>query len=1049
MYSMNKYKIITLTFTLIISCITVFGQKDSIKLEGLVVDPFKNSPIEGAIVSISGHEPSLKTDKEGKFFVKLISNKGLISVWFPGYYTNVQPIANRTKMKFILISEDKSGYSDNLLLPFKGLTNIREKQTNLFSIQKNDINLNKTEVTQAFNNIPGLQVIGKSGTPGEGNYFSLRGVNTISANSSPLVVINGVPYMPDMHESGIIGGFSRDALGAINPQDIQNITVLKGSDATMYGSLGSNGVIMIETDKAVDLDTKVEFIGQYGFDMNQSKLPVMGVKDYKSYIGNEALTKYDDMANVLTKFPYLVDDPTYYYNYKYNNNTNWQNQIYSPGFTTDNVLKIKGGDAIAKYDLSIGYKNKTGQVIGTNYSKYYTRINSDVNLSRNVSFFSTISMAYQNNNVQEQGIIPETNPILAAMKKGPIFSPFEKDASNNLLPNYAGIRDATGNLIENNMVSNPLAIVNSVVAKQHSYDIQINAGLNYKISDYFSLKGLVGLYYYLSREDLFVPGVTNETVMPLSNQLAINTVRSAQDITYNTYYNLNANYDRTFDGIHSFKASVGAQVAMNSDQYDAGTGYNTANDFYKTLNNVSTNGRSYFGYNDIWNWMNFNANAQYIFNHQVALGASMSVDGSSTTGQDANQLQVYPALNIAWLAKNSILKNVDLINKLTVRAEYVTTGNSRFSSTLSKYGYVNKVFQQLSGLTRAGIPSTDIVPELNKTLGFGIDLSMLNNRLDLTFDYYHTTNSNLIMPVSISSAYGFNYLYKNVATTQNDGIEAGLQLALIQYKNLKWNIGGTITMNKNKVVSLGNQSDLKLTMDDGSAIITEVGKQTYSYFGYQTQGVFASASEAAIAGLDGTAPLKNAVGKSFQAGDMHFVDQNHDGVIDDRDKVNLGSADPTFFGNFYSTLQYKNFELTANFSYSVGNKMYNATRRSMESMSDFSNQMVSVDRRWMSEGQITDMPRAAYGDPMGNSGFSDRWIEDASYLKLKEVMLSYKFNFMSGATVFVAGENLFTVTNYLGLDPETMYSYDASLRGFDYAKVALPRSFKFGFKLQF
>jgi len=133
----------------------------------------------------------------------------------------------------------------------------------------------------------------------------------------------------------------------------------------------------------------------------------------------------------------------------------------------------------------------------------------------------------------------------------------------------------------------------------------------------------------------------------------------------------------------------------------------------------------------------------------------------------------------------------------------------------------------------------------------------------------------------------------------------------------------------------------------------------------------------------------------------------------------------------------------------VGNKMYNATRRSMESMTDFSNQLITVNRRWMSEGQITDMPRASYGDPMGNSIFSDRWIEDASYLKLKEVMLSYKFNFMAGTTVFIAGENLFTVTRYLGLDPETMYSYDASLRGFDYAKIALPRSFKFGFKLQF
>jgi TonB-linked SusC/RagA family outer membrane protein len=1046
---MNKYKIITLTITLIISCISVFAQKDSIKVEGLVLDPYKNAPIEGAIVTVTNSTSTYKTDKDGKFSVKLINNAGLVSVWFPGYYTNVQPIANRSKLKFILIPEDKYGYSENMLLPFKGLTNIREKQTNLYSIQKNDINLNKTEVTQAFNNIPGLQVIGKSGMPGEGNYFSLRGVNTITANSSPLIVVNGVPYMPDMHESGIIGGFSRDALSSVNPQDIQNITVLKGADATMYGSMGSNGVIMIETDKAVDLDTKVEFIGQYGMDMNQATLPVMGVNDYKGYVSNVSLTKYDDMANVLTKFPYLIDDPNYYYNYKYNNNTDWQKQIYTQGFTTDNVLKIKGGDAIAKYDLSIGYKNKKGQLKGTDFSKYYARINSDVNLSRNISLFSSISMAYVSNNVQEQGMLNETNPLLASLKKGPLFSPFEKDASNNLLPNYAVIRDLDGNLIENNMVSNPLAIVNSVVAKEHSYDIQINAGLNYKITDYLSLKGIVGLYYYMSREDMFVPGVTDQTIMPLSNQLAMNTVRSAQNTTYNAYYNLNANYARTFNGIHAFKASVGAQVAMNSNEYDAGTGYNTANDFYKTLNNVSANGRTYFGYDDIWNWMNFNGNAQYIYNHQIAVGASMSVDGSSSVGPDAKQLQVYPALNVSWMAKNSVLKDIDQINKLTLRAEYVTTGNSRFSSSLSKYHYINKVFKELSGLTRAGIPNTEIVPELNKTLGLGLDVSAFNNRLDLTFDYYNTKNSNLIMPISISSAFGFNYLYSNVASTQNSGIEAGLQYALIQTKKLTWNIGGTITLNKNKVLSLGKQNNLILNMDDGSAIISEIGKPTYSFYGYQTKGVFATTDEASKAGLNGTVPLKNSVGMEYKAGDMHFVDQNNDGIIDDRDRISLGTAEPTFFGNFYTSLKYSNFELSANFAYSVGNKMYNATRRSMESMTDFSNQLITVNRRWMSEGQITDMPRASYGDPMGNSIFSDRWIEDASYLKLKEVMLSYKFNFMAGTTVFIAGENLFTVTRYLGLDPETMYSYDASLRGFDYAKIALPRSFKFGFKLQF
>jgi len=163
----------------------------------------------------------------------------------------------------------------------------------------------------------------------------------------------------------------------------------------------------------------------------------------------------------------------------------------------------------------------------------------------------------------------------------------------------------------------------------------------------------------------------------------------------------------------------------------------------------------------------------------------------------------------------------------------------------------------------------------------------------------------------------------------------------------------------------------------------------------------------------------------------------------------LGSAAPNYHGNFFTTLQYKGFELSATFGYSKGNKMYNAVRQSMESMKDFTNQLISVNNRWTTDGQVTNMPKATYGDPMGNARFSDRWIEDASFIKLKELMLSYKFKYLGGTTVFVSGENLFTITDYLGLDPETMYSYDSSMRGFDYGKIALPRSIKFGFKLQF
>lgn len=1048
---MNKLKISVFCVALMMSLLTGFAQQAEWKITGTVFEPVTNKPVDGAVVSASGLKKSVKTDAAGRFELILNSAKGEISVWFPGYYTSVQPIAGRSQIKIVLIPENKAGYSENILLPFRGATNIREKQTNLYSIDKKDVGIGQTEIEPLMANIPGLQIIAKSGMPGEGSFFGVRSANSMTASTSPLIVVNGIPYMPDMNESGIIGGFSKSILNSINPKDIRNITVLKGADATLYGSLGSNGVIMIETDKATDLDTKVEFSSQFGLEMNQSTLPVLGVKDYKDYISSAALTQYSDMANVLTYFPYLVDDPGYYYNYLYNNNTNWQKKIYSPGFSTDNVLKIKGGDAIAKYDVSVGYKNRGGQMDGTNYSKYYTRLNSDVMLSRKLTFNSSLSMSYMEYALQEQGMLEATNPILAAMKKGPIFSPYEKDASNNLLPDYASIRNEDGTLIVNNMVSNPLALVNKMTANDKDYDVQINAGLNYKINDNLSINGVMGLYYFFSRQKLFVPGVTETSIMPLNNTLAENTVRAAQGTTFNTYFNVNGNYQKTFNTIHKLKASVGAQMTMNSNSYDAGSGYNTANDYYQTLGYVNSSSRKYYGYVNKWNWMNYNANVQYTYNQQFALGATAALDASSSTGSDATLFQLYPAVNAAWMVKNTLLKNSEFINKLNLRAEYASTGNSRFSSSLSKYYYMSKVYRELSGLVRSGVPNTEITPELTRTFNLGTDLSVCNHRLDLTADVYWSKNTDMIMPVSVSAAYGTDYVYANAASAKNNGFEIGAQLAAVQTKDLKWYVGGSISACATKLTSLGGQQSRVYNMSDGSAVISEIGQPLYSFYGLQVDRknpVFSTSEQAAAAGKNSHAGLRTSSGSYYGAGDVHFVDQNGDDIIDDRDRVNLGSATPDFYGSFNTRIQYKNVELAANFSYSVGNKMYNAVRRSMESMSGYGNQLQSVTKRWMIEGQVTDMPKATYGDPLGNSQFSSRWIEDASYLRLKDITLSYNFKWMNGTTVYVSAENLFTVSSYLGLDPETMYSYDSSLRGFDYGKVGQPRTFKLGFNVK-
>lgn len=1045
---MNRYK--QLLVVILLTVTTIMGvHARTVTLRGRVTDPVSRQAVEGAVVTISVLGEAIKTNASGEFSAEVSSLTGEISTWYPGFYTDVRTVAGQQEIHIVLIPLSKKSYSSTVVLPFRGTVAASEKSSSLQPITKHQVSLSASGADRSIAVIPGVHSIGKSGMPGEGAYFAIRGINSLTAASDPLLVINGVPYMPDRNESGIIGGFSKGILNGIHPRDIENITVLKGSETALYGSMGANGVVLIETDKAVDLETRVELLSQVGFSAQRAKMPVMGVADYKSYIGNVALTRYNDMADVLALFPYLIDNPDYYYNYLYNNSTEWQSMLYQPAFTTDHVLKIKGGDAIAKYDLSIGIKSDQGQLLATGYDKYFARFNSDVNLSRKLRFYSTVLMAYHTYKVHEQGMLNATNPLLAAMKKGPVFSPWQKDNENRLLPDLAIIRDEDNKLIVNNSVSNPLALVNSLDAREHGYDVQMNAGLNYQLNDALTLKGLAGIYYYLSRQNAFVPGITNRTIMPLSNGLAINTVRSAEGTTYNQYYQLGADYQTQIDDQQRLQASVHSQLIMNSMEYDAGTGYNTANDFYKTLNNVTSASRTYFGYHQLWNLWSTNARVQYLYNQQFTAGISFTADASSASGPDAPLLSVYPALQLSWMLHNGSLKNNEKINQLTLRTEVFQTGNSRFSSSLSKYHYVNKVFRELSGIVRAGVPNTGIVPERTTTLGLGMDGSFFGHRLDLTLDVYHSRNTDLIMPVSVSSALGVNYLYDNRAITSNTGVEAGIQLAIVRNRNFQWNIGLSVAANNEKVISLGGQDDLVLEMEDGSAIRTQVNNPLYSFYGYKTKGVLSDAAQAAGANGKGN-PLTTFVGAEFQAGDVWFVDQNNDGVIDDRDRVNLGSAAPLVHGYFTTSIQWNKLELYAGFNYSAGNKMYNAVRRSMESMDGFSNQLITVNRRWMYEGQKTDMPRAVYGDPMGNSRFSDRWIEDASFIRLKELTLSWHIEkLLRGTTVFVTGENLFTLTNYLGMDPETMYSYDASMRGFDYAKVAHPVTVKFGCNIQF
>ena len=520
--------------------------------------------------------------------------------------------------------------------------------------------------------------------------------------------------------------------------------------------------------------------------------------------------------------------------------------------------------------------------------------------------------------------------------------------------------------------------------------------------------------------------------------------------TINYFYNLNARYNKTFGGRHALNAMVGFQALTTQHEYDGGFGRNTANDFYQVMDATESIGRYIQGYLEKWNWMNLYAHADYTWNNILTGSFSMSVDGSSATGNDTNRFRVYPAGGVTWMVKNMpALQDKDWLSRLDVRAEYSLTGNSRFSSTYGKSFYVSSPYMDVSGIIRNQIPNTNLRPEKTRQMNLSLDAAFLRNRIEVGVDYYLANTNDVIMPVTKSSVYGTSPYYANCGRIDNQGVELSLQASLVRLRDFEWIVGGNIAFTDNKVKSLGGNEQMLTTFSDGSQVVSRVGGTPYEFYGLQAEGVYSTQAEADQAGLI------NTNRQAYQAGDVRYVDQNGDGMINYKDYVSLGNATPDYFGGFYTHIRYKGFALTAEFSYSQGNKAYNAVRRSLESVSTFSNQSAAVVNRWSLEGQQTDIPRATYGDPIGNNDFSSRWIEDASYLRMKNITLSYTFdkpvwNFFRSGTIYVTGENLWTLTDYLGMDPEFAYSSSTcATQGFDWGKVMQPKSVKLGINLKF
>ena len=1048
-------KILGVLALLLGGTISAWGQGGH-KLTGKILSN-KNHPVEGAIVTVMD-TMNVTTTKTGvfEFALKDLAKAKDITVWAPGYFSVKQQVDGRSDIVIVMTPENQYKYNETMILPFRqeGETKLSD-YTAAVNINKKDFMLGTSKIDRALTGqIAGLQIKRSSGMPGEGSYYNLRGIRTLNGDNAPLIVINGIPYMPDKTSSSLIGGFTRDIFQSYHLQDIQNITVLKGAEAAMYGSMGSNGVILIETEgsAANDLETRVSYYGSFGFNWNDKRMSVMGIDDYKSYLSDVGMTiSPTDPQKFYNQFPFMQNPNDPRYNYLYNNNTDWQDIIYKNSITTDHLFRVEGGDNIAKYDLSLGYYRENGMIDNTSMERFHTLLNANVMVSKKVNIFATIGLAYLNGHYQNQGMDIATNPILAAGARSPLLSPYDKDSEGNTLITYAS--HYYGRSTDRSYsVSNPLALVETLDGRSRQYDINMKVGLNYTPFRELTLTGVAGLFYNYCNEHMFIPGESDPTIVPVTDIYGLrqNSVAEGDATVVNFFANVNARYQKAFNDIHSLNAIAGWQLLSTKHEYDAGEGRNTGNDFYQVLGNSQAIGRRFLGYVNTWNWTNFYVHADYTYDNKVQASINMAVDASSATGTDVSRFYVYPSAGVVLLGKGwKPLQYTAWIDKLNVRAEYGLTGNTRFSNTLGGDYYTTAPYKQLSTIVRSNIPNTSLKPERNASLNLGLDLSLFHNRLNMSVDYYNNQISDMVTVMPLSSAYGTLPYYANLGKMENKGVELSLQIALIRTRNFEWIVGGNIAKYTDKIKELGGEDQIVLNGGyNEMQLVNRVGESPYQFYGYKANGVFATQAEA------DEANLINRTSKRFNAGDVRYEDLNGDHRIDDKDRVLLGSSTPDYFGGFYTRLKYKGFALSAEFSYSKGNMAYNAVRQQQESLSTTNNQSLNVTNRWTMEGQKTDVPRASWKDPVGNSTFSSRWIDDASYLRMKNVTLSYTFNktlwhFFRSGTLYVTGENLLTFTDYLGMDPEFSYSYGENQQGLDYAKLMQPKTVKVGVNLKF
>ena len=997
-------------------------------LKGTILDARTHEPIIGAVVSVKTGKTlsgGTSTDINGNFTLAVKSVPATIVASYTGY--------NNEEINIYEITEDE--IQIELTENFNALQGVvvvgygTQKKSDLAgavsSVKLDDVKgTNAASLDGLLNGkSAGVQVTPTSGQPGGGMSIRVRGGSSVQGGNEPLYVIDGFPVYNSSATAGVLSGSVTNPLASINPGDIESINILKDASATaIYGSRGANGVVIITTKQGKAGErAKITYEGSVGVQSLRKKIDVLDAQNF-ARLRNESL--YDQNPSK-GRNQYLSDSEIN----ALGHGTDWQDEAFRSALVQNHNLSVSGGTEKTHYAVSVNWLNQDGIIINTDFSRISGRLNLDSQLSKVLKLGINATVGKNSANVAPSGVVG------ALLLMPPTATVYEDDGSYTLRNPFE------------NIFSNPISTLNQTTNKTRNYKFLGTGYADFTLLQGLNLKIQFGADVDAGKEYSYVPSTTYEGSSVQGNA-------SLGSVTKESWLNENTlTYTKDWNDRHHLDALVGftQQTTRVETQASGSSGFVTDLTKYNNLasGSVISTPKSSASENSLISYL---ARVNYNYLHRYFVTASIRHDGSSRFGKD-NKWGTFPSLGLSWQAnEEEFLKPLTkTFSSLKVRASYGKTGNqeignyqslSTLSSTKYMFGGVNVI-----GFTPDRITNNDLGWETTHQFDFGVDLSLFNNRLDFTIDAYVKKTTDLLLSVEIPYTTGYDTSLQNYGSVRNVGVEFSVTSHNFVKKNFSWDTDFNISFNRNKVLSLGNGSDYYIygSSNTGS-YIAKVGEPLGSFYGLVTDGILQTGEETEKAKFT-SAPA------SAKAGDQLYKDIDGDEAFSTtNDRTIVGNAQPDFTFGIANNIRYKNWDISFFFQGVVGNEIINANELSLSLYSGQQNATARALGRWTEANPSTTVNRAKL-DPATN--FSDIYVEDGSFLRLKTATLAYNFKksvlrslHLSSLKLYVTGNNLWTLTNYSGFDPEITTASNI-YQGRDSGAYPVAKSYSFGIVVGF